>query len=163
MSERQVLEHLNKNIGDLDPNIEKDLFEESLKRVPSEVKTQLSDQWCLNYVLGIFDTHNKNWLIHQNQVLSIDLSDRSYVFKDGLNVIPEQDMQHPIEYLGNHQVVENFLIGNSSKKMQEFIRSLSKSKILEISEKSEFRITPTEVNGILQRAQSLASHFTATP
>jgi hypothetical protein len=153
MNNEEIVGFFVANIGNLDPKIEAELFYRTLERIPATVRTQLSDLWCMNSVLGLNDSHSKNWLIRNGQVLSIDLSDKTDAFVKGETFIAEQ--QYPVGFLGTAEIIEKFLKRHASKETQNYIKNLTREQILEDAKKAGYKITETEIKGMLDRAKAL--------
>jgi hypothetical protein len=128
-------------------------------QLPESLRTQLSDMWALDIVLGIHDLHGENWLVDSSdrnniRVVRIDLAFSTPQFKKGISHL-KWEKQSPLFYGDISSALLEKLMANISPAMREYLRSLDPHEIKARANYVTFQITDKEIDGMYRRAKIL--------
>jgi hypothetical protein len=128
------------------------------EKLPSRVRQDVFDLWALTETLGIRDFHWDNWIIYKNRPVLIDTGYASSDFYMGKEE-PFLKFFYPVpyaRYLGPKARLK-LLQENISPKMRVFLQQLSPEDVRAIAQESDFSVNDRQINGIVQRAKSIAT------
>jgi hypothetical protein len=127
----------------------------AFEKLPENIKQEIADNWLIYTVLGIEDFHVMNWvhLPHENEVIAIDLANKTRIFRESLDFSIEK-FQEPFSLGELNEVTFDFLMKNVSPELKKYLKSLDKDEILKIADEADFLLNG-ESDGIIKRINTI--------
>lgn len=125
-----------------------------IKSLPAGLRRQVADSWLLYTALGIRDFHSKNWLLHGNTVLPIDLGYTRAKFL-------------PLNGTGKWQPyrqgpmtprILKLLLEDASPAMYDYLRSLRAENLQQLAGLTRYELEAGETADILAQIQEILRH-----
>lgn len=134
------------------------IISEILLEIPDSLKTELSDTWAIDTVLGINDFHRGNWLLKDKVLLPIDKAyktgqrlDASGSFK-GISL---EDAQEPFGFGEISDEVYLYLLRHVSAKTAERLKGLSASELQALAKEAGYEAPKQYLSQVVARRDKM--------
>ena len=129
----------------------------TLIRIPTHIRTQLSDYWALYTILGIPDFHVGNWLLRGKDVIAVDLAYHAPQTSTRLETpLTLVDQQHPFGRTAATREVIHFLRLNISPQMKAYLSTVSRTDVERLARETGYPLISGELDAIMTRINAVA-------